>query len=86
MKTVKKTAWFLIIALIRKWIHHYLVTENDREQRQPVTPLRWRLSVIRQTPPLLLGSTNQRAASHRKLSLICFKKKKVFCQTLCFRK
>lgn len=38
MKTVKKTARFLIIALLSKRIYHYVVTKNDSEQKHPANP------------------------------------------------
>lgn len=38
MKTVKKTARFLITALVSKRIYHYAVTENDREQKHAADP------------------------------------------------
>lgn len=38
MKTVKKTAQFLIIALLSKWIYHYIVTKNDSEKKHPANP------------------------------------------------
>lgn len=38
MKTVKKTAQFLIIALTSKRIYHYVVTKSDSEQKHPAYP------------------------------------------------
>lgn len=38
MKTVKKTARFLITALVSKRIYHYVVTKNDREQKHTADP------------------------------------------------
>ena len=38
MKTVKKTARFLIIALLSKRIYHYVVTKSDSEQKHPANP------------------------------------------------
>lgn len=38
MKTVKKTARFLITALVSKRIYHYVVAENDREQKHAADP------------------------------------------------
>lgn len=38
MKTAKKTAQFLIITLISKWIYHYVVTKNDSKQKHLADP------------------------------------------------
>lgn len=38
MKTVKKTARFLIMALVSKRIYHYVVTKNDSEQKHGANP------------------------------------------------
>lgn len=40
MKTARKTAQFLIIALISERIYHYVVTKNDSEQKHPADPSR----------------------------------------------